>query len=109
MFSKTKNFILAFSTLAGTIIGVGMFGLPYVASRAGIVPMAINILLLSLVVTLLHLIYGEIILRTNGKHRIIVYAQIYFGSTVKFIATIIFFITLLTANTSYNKHHNLLF
>ncbi len=101
MFSKTKNFILAFSTLAGTIIGVGMFGLPYVASRAGIVPMAINILLLSLVVTLLHLIYGEIILRTNGKHRMIGYAQIYFGSTGKFIATIIFFITLYLALLAY--------
>jgi amino acid permease len=101
MLSKTKNFILAFSTLAGTIIGVGMFGLPYITSRVGIIPMVINMILVGLVVMLLHLIYGEIILRTNGKHRLVGYAQIYFGSVGKFFATIIFFVTLYLALLAY--------
>jgi tyrosine-specific transport protein len=101
MLSKTKNFIIAISTLIGTIVGVGMFGLPYVASRVGLVPMAINMVLVGSVVILLHLMYGEIVLRTNGKHRLVGYAQIYFGSIGKFFATIIFFFTLYLALLAY--------
>lgn len=101
MLSKTKNFVIAVSTLIGTIIGVGMFGLPYVASRVGLVPMAVNMVLVGLVVTLLHLMYGEIVLRTNGNHRLVGYAKIYFGSVGKFFATIIFFFTLYLALLAY--------
>ena len=101
MFSRTKNFILAFSTLVGTIIGVGMFGLPYVASKVGLVPMAINMVIVGLIVILLHLIYGEIILRTEGKHRLAGYAGIYFGKSGKIIASLIFFVTLYLALLAY--------
>lgn len=101
MFSKTKNFILAVSTLIGTIVGVGMFGLPYVASRVGLVPMTVNMVLVGLVVMFLHLIYGEIILRTGGQHRLIGYAEIYFGRLGKFFAVLIFFVTLYLALLAY--------
>lgn len=101
MLSKTKNFVVALSTLIGAIIGVGMFGLPYVASRAGVFPMMINMVLVGLIMVFLHLVYGEIILRTEGNHRLVGYAKIYFGKAGKFFASIIFFLTLYLALLAY--------
>ena len=33
-----KNFLFALSTLIGTIVGAGVFGIPYVIAKSGIVP-----------------------------------------------------------------------
>lgn len=101
MFSKSKNFFLAILTIIGTIIGVGMFSLPYVLNHVGLAVMAVSIVLVGGIVTLLHLIYGEIVLRTEGKHRLVGYAEIYFGSTGKAIASIIFLAALFLALFSY--------
>ncbi len=96
-----SNFILAVATLVGTIIGVGMFGLPYVAAQAGFKLTLIYLFLLGVIVTVVHLIYGEIILRTKEKHRLPGYAQIYLGSLGKTLATFIFFVTLYLALLAY--------
>ncbi|MEK7078146.1 MAG: aromatic amino acid transport family protein [Patescibacteria group bacterium] len=95
------NFILAAATLIGTIIGVGMFGLPYAASQAGFKLTLIYLFLLGIIVTVVHLIYGEIVLRTKEKHRLPGYAQIYLGSLGKTLATFIFFTTLYLALLAY--------
>lgn len=101
MLSRTKNFFLALLTIIGTIIGVGMFGLPYVLSRVGPVVMAVSIVLVGGIATFLHLIYGEVVLRTEGKHRLVGYAEIYFGSIGKAVASIIFLGALFLALFSY--------
>lgn len=75
-----KVFILSVSTMVGTIIGAGIFGIPYVISKSGVVPGIFYFVILGIVVTLLHLFYGEICLRTQGKHRIVGYAQKYLGT-----------------------------
>ena len=95
--NRMKNFILATSTLIGTIIGVGMFGLPYAAAQAGWGLTLVYLLVLGAVVTLMHLIYGEIVLRTQAKHRLVGYAEVYLGRSGKFIGSIIFFVTLYLA------------
>lgn len=97
MFRETKNFILAVSTLVGTIIGVGMFSLPYAALISGIVPVMFYLFVLGILVTLLHLMYGEVVLRTSTKHRLAGYAQVYFGSWGKMVASVIFLINLYLA------------
>lgn len=96
-----KNFILAVSTLIGTIIGVGMFGLPYAAARAGWGLTLVYLAVLGAVVTLMHLIYGEIVLRTKTKHRLVGYAEIYLGRSGKFLGSAIFFVTLYLALLAY--------
>ena len=96
-----KNFILATSTLIGTIIGVGMFGLPYAASQAGWGLTLVYLVALGAVVMLMHLIYGEIVLRTQAKHRLVGYAEVYLGRSGKFIGSIIFFVTLYLALLAY--------
>ena len=96
-----KNYILAVSTLVGTIIGVGMFGLPYAAARAGWGLALVYLAVLGFVVTLIHLAYGEIVLRTTSKHRLVGYAEIYLGQTGKLAGSVIFFVTLYLALLAY--------
>ena len=69
--------LLALATFCGTIIGVGLFGLPYVTAQVGFVPMIFYFLILGVVMLLVNLAYGEIVLRTAGDHRLPGYNRIY--------------------------------
>ena len=82
-----KNFLYASAILIGTIVGAGMFGLPYVVARSGFLIGAIFLLVLTGVTLLIHLIYGEIVCRTTEKHRLVGYAEHYLGKWGKRIAT----------------------
>lgn len=70
----------------GTIIGVGLFSLPYIASRAGIWMMLLYLLLLGGVTVFIGWIYGEVALRTEGLHRLPGYAERYLGPGSKWVA-----------------------
>lgn len=74
-----NKFYYAVFTLVGTIIGAGIFGLPYIAAKTGIVSTMVYLIFLSAVMTLLHLLYGETVLRTNGNRRLVGYAGLYLG------------------------------
>ncbi|MEK7658153.1 MAG: aromatic amino acid transport family protein [Patescibacteria group bacterium] len=74
-----KNIILPASLLAATIIGAGMFALPYVFAKAGIFSGVFYLLFFSLIIVLIHLMYADIIVRTPENHRLLGYAKIYFG------------------------------
>lgn len=81
------SFILALSTLVGTIIGAGIFGVPYVVERSGFLPAIFYFLVLGGAVILLHLFFGEVALRTEKKARLIGYCQMYLGNPGKIAAT----------------------
>lgn len=81
-----KKFYLATATLIGTIIGAGMFGIPYAFSKSGVLIGLFFLLILGSLVTILHLAYGEVIARTQGQHRLIGYAEKYLGSKGKALA-----------------------
>lgn len=74
-----RNFYYALATLVGTIIGVGMFGLPYAFSRAGFFAGLIQLVVLAGVIMIIHLVFGEIILRTKDKHNLPGYINKYLG------------------------------
>jgi len=78
-----KNYYLATAVMVGYIIGVGMFGLPWLVSRAGIITFGFFIISLGLVQYLLHLIYANIILATKTYHRLPGYAGVYLGKKGK--------------------------
>lgn len=82
-----KNSIFALTILTGTIIGAGIFAIPYVVSKSGIIPGIFYLLLLGFVVLLIHLFFGEIVLRTKEKHRLPGFAQKYLGNWGKSLAT----------------------
>lgn len=84
-----RSFVLAVSSMVGPIIGAGIFGIPFVVAKSGVVPGIFYFLILTFVVVLLHLFFGEICLRTEGKHRLVGYAQIYLGTWGKLFASLV--------------------
>lgn len=86
MFNKSFSFALAI--LIGTTIGAGIFAIPYVVARSGIIPGLFYFLILGGAVLLLHLFFGEIVLRTKEKHRLIGYSQKYLGNWAKILITV---------------------
>lgn len=87
------NYLLAIFTLVGTIVGVGIFAIPFVTVKSGIIPLIAYFIILSLIQYFLYKIFAEIVLSTKGRHRLPGYAEIYLGKTGKKIALLL---TLLT-------------
>jgi len=77
--------LLALSTFSGTIIGVGLFGLPYVTAQIGFIPMIFYFLFLGIVMLFIQLMYGEISLRTTALHRLPGYSRIYLNRSAEAI------------------------
>jgi len=73
------DFLKALSVFIGTVIGVGIFGLPFVAYQAGFLVVLLYFLLLTGVAVLIHLLFGKICLGTEGRHRLPGYVEMYLG------------------------------
>lgn len=89
------------AVLVGTVIGAGIFGLPYVVAKIGFFPGIFYLLILAILVLFLNLIYGEVILRTPGDHQLTGYGEIYLGKLGKILATLAIFITAYGALLAY--------
>ena len=75
-----SDFLKALSVFIGTVIGVGIFGLPYVAYKAGFSIVLFYFLLMAGIAVLIHFLFAEICLATKGEHRFPGYVGRYFGS-----------------------------
>jgi len=84
-----KNYIYAVSTFIGTAIGVGIFSLPFVASKSGFSFFVIILIVLGFMTIVLNLMYGEITLRTKNKSRLVGYCGKYLGKNGKRFAMLI--------------------
>jgi len=69
--------------LIGTIIGGGIFVLPYVNIKSGMLITNSWLVFLCVIMCLLHLVFGEIILKTNKEMKLPGYAGHYLGKPVK--------------------------
>lgn len=72
--------------LMGTIIGVGIFGVPYVVAKTGVPIALVHFGVLTLALLFVHLFFGELTLRTQAHHRLVGYAGLYFGRWGKTVA-----------------------
>jgi len=82
----------AIAVLIGTIIGAGVFTLPYVAVHSGLVITLIWLIIVSFIIIYLHLAFGEIVLRTKKDFRLPGYIGHYLNSSAKkFVLLITFF------------------
>ena len=88
MEDSAKKFILATSTLAGTIIGVGFFSLPQLTNRVGLGIMLSYFVILGGLTLLIHLFFGEVALATPDFLRLPGYAKIHLGTKGKRVALI---------------------
>jgi len=74
-----KKIIYAIATLSGTIIGVGFFSLPYITSKLGLWIILGYFFVLGILVTIIHLFFGELSLKTPDYKRLPGFARIYLG------------------------------
>ncbi len=69
--------------MIGTVVGAGIFGLPYAAAKVGWGVSLIYLLVLGLAVLVVNLCYGEVVLRTRQKYQMAGYAEKYLGLSGK--------------------------
>ncbi|MFH0928046.1 MAG: aromatic amino acid transport family protein [bacterium] len=77
--SPKFEYLEAVFLIIGTIIGAGIFGVPYVISKSGILPATLLFFLVAFVILLVHLFYGEIIKVYGLGHRLVGYTALSFG------------------------------
>lgn len=65
--------------LVGMIIGAGMFALPYVVIRSGVLWTAIHFTFAAFLITSVHLLYGQILYHNHERHRLPGYAREHLG------------------------------
>lgn len=79
MDAEKKRFWTAVSILVGSTIGAGGLGIPYAAAQTGFFVALGYIVILGMIIILINLYFGEVILRTKGKHQIAGYGKKYLG------------------------------
>ena len=84
-----KNYIYAITTLVGTTIGAGIFGLPYSARIAGFIPAAVLLLVLGFITIVINLMYAEVTLRTKKNLRLVGYCGKYIGKKGRTFSSVI--------------------
>ncbi len=79
----SHNYIASMVLLISSVVGVGMFTLPYISIKSGIVTIIIYFIILGFIQHWLHKLYAEIILSTKKQHRLPGYAEKYLGKHSK--------------------------
>lgn len=80
MQQKQKPKILfSLGTLLGTVVGVGLFGLPSVAAHIGFIPMVVVFVIVATLTGALFVRFAEIVLATPQRDRIPGYVDRYLG------------------------------
>lgn len=78
----------AIAILAGTAIGAGYLGIPYVVAQSGFAIGLFHLVLIGIIILLINLYYGEIILRSKEDHHLPGDAEKYLGRSGKLIVFI---------------------
>lgn len=90
-----KKFLLSVGLLAGTIIGAGIFSLPYVFSKLGILPSILYLGSFAFVYCCIHWMYAELIQKHYGKHEFVYLAEQYLPKAVAAIASFVILVELI--------------
>lgn len=101
MAKKRFLFIRSTSVLVGTIIGAGVFGLPYAFAQSGFLVGLIYLLVLPLFFYLIKICYAEIILRTKDKLEMAGYVERYLGKIGKIVITVCLILGIFGALVAY--------
>lgn len=89
-----NDLALPAALVSGTIIGAGIFSLPYVFSQVGVFVSALYMCVFCALFVVFHLMYGDIVLDHHQPHRFPGFARTYFGEK-GYIASL-FLVTLQT-------------
>jgi amino acid permease len=95
------KFLLAVGTLAGTIIGAGIFALPYIFKAAGLASGFFYLALAAAAYIAVYLMYAEIILKNAGDHRFVGYVRMYLGKGLSGLAVLMTIVEMILVLTIY--------
>lgn len=87
-----KNYFYATAILIGQIVGVGIFGLPILIAKAGVLSLLFFIVFIGWAQYFIHLTYANLVIVTKQYHQLPGYADIYLGKIGKhtvFLANLI--------------------
>jgi len=76
---KYLSFWEAFATIVGTVIGLGIFAIPFAAKNAGVTPTVALIIFVAVMSVLVSILYAEIVIFDKREECIISYARRYLG------------------------------
>lgn len=76
---KKAKFIFLLAAYIGTVVGVGMYGLPYVVSRAGVGLFLGYLALISLLVYFGNMVFADVVMRSERQERFLGYVGEYVG------------------------------
>jgi amino acid permease len=96
-----KNILLPASILSGSIIGAGIFSLPFVFNKFGSTAGFISLIAFAFIYALIYFIYADVILRTEGEHRFVGYSKIYLGKPGFFVSIFVGLVQMLLVMTVY--------
>jgi len=82
---KDMKFYAAIALVIGTVIGAGVFGIPYAISKSGFILGMINIIFVGFMTTIMTLYMGEVVLRTKEKKQFVGLAEKYLGKYGKWL------------------------
>lgn len=94
-------FLKALAVFLGTVIGVGIFGLPFVAFKAGFFVVVLYFFFMTLVAILIHILYAEVALGTEELYRLPGYVGKYLGENWKRFSFLIIVTGLMGALLAY--------
>ncbi len=96
-----KPWVRAAGLLFSTIVGAGVLGLPYAISRVGLVIGTAYIIGMGLLVMSVHLVLGELVLRTKKHAQMTGIIRTYLGSGAAILMAIVFLALHIGAMTAY--------
>ena len=82
----TRDELLAGLTLTGAIIGVGIFGVPYVMARSGVLVGLGYFAVLGAVILLVHLFYADVAMAAKERLRIVGFTRRFLGERWRHLA-----------------------
>lgn len=82
---QQKRFLHGTAALIGTMVGVGVFGIPLAFAKAGFGIGFLFLIFTAIITLLFNFIFAEIVLRTQEKHQLVGYTNFYLGSFFKHI------------------------
>lgn len=87
MVHPNMKFIRAVATMVGSVVGVGVFGLPYVFAQAGYVTGLIVLIVLTATMVGVLFMYADVVAHTPGDHRFAGNVEAYLGKRWARVAT----------------------
>ncbi len=89
MTSSGKRFLHSVQPFVGSVIGVGIFGLPFVFSQAGFGIGIVHLVVIAAVYSVVLLAYADIVMNTRGNPRFVGIVRKYLGYKWSWIAVLL--------------------